>query len=141
MLKESMSKEAMLNALMEDGDFPLIECVYALSSNVNGDEVSAHAIHTVRQVSENSRLNALKRLVGRITGTPEIVNGFSYSKSENWTVADEIVKERRTYSHDDKFEVIWLQRTQQYSWYRGNAGCAVFLLRGIVLQYPEEMED
>lgn len=134
-----MVNNDLMNVLTQKGEFPLIECIYARSSNVNGDEVSAYAVTKAVKTSEGIRLNALKGLIGQISSAPSIIKGFSYASTEKWTVADDIVKEHKIFNGNDNFEVIWLQNTLLNSDYHGNAGYEIHRLRGIVLHYPEEL--
>lgn len=130
-----------LSQMVQNGDFPLVEALFSESSNVNGDTVVAHAITKVNEVDEVTRLDYLVRLLPIVNSMkPVVVSGFSFAKTENWTVADECISKYKEFENK-QFQVIWLDNEYLESEYHGNAGYCLQRLRGIVVHYPNEMSN
>lgn len=132
----------MINELINEEAFPLIECIYVTSSNVNGDTVSAYAVTKVVETNEGNRLNFLMKLIkNKELSAPEIIKGFSYAQTKHWSVPDKIIKKHKIFSEKDEFEVMWLQNSYLSSEYHGNAGYEIRKFKGIVLHYPRELKS
>lgn len=127
-----------IQLLFQRRNFPLVEALYSTSSNVNGDTVYAHAITRVNVVDEATRLDYLAKLLP-LGGLSEAVDvkGLSFTKTEKWTIADELIREHDKFK-DKNFLVIWITSELLDSDYRGNAGSSLHKLRGIVIRYPGE---
>lgn len=130
-----------ISQIVQNSAFPLVEALFSESSNVNGDTVFAHAITKVNEVDEVTRLDYLVRLLPRVNSMkPVVVSGFSFAKTDNWTVADECISKYKAYENQ-KFLVIWLESECLKYEYHGNAGYCLRRLRGIVVHYPNEMNN
>lgn len=139
--------EFNLNEILEKNEnFPLIEVVLSRSSNVLNDSSISYAVTKVSKQSEMERLCALKDILAiykdyNLSLKVHTIHGYLLSKSPNWTVADSAVEKFKTYDKSDLFEVILLDSNCSEREYYGNAGHEVHFMRGIVLRYPEELNN
>lgn len=135
-----MTKIEFDNFIAKYENFPLVEARYAQSSNVANDVTSSHAVTNVIKCSEMDRLIVLKDLI-KLGVELEVcvVKGFSLSTSKQWTRSDDFVEPYKKYDAKEQYEVAWISSSLVDSEYYGNAGYEVYVKRGIVLRYPDEL--
>lgn len=130
----------LIEKLFEETGFPGVEGLYAESSNVNNDTACAYAITKVYDADESKRLEYLTKLLmlGKSV-KPIVMSGYKLALTEKWTVPDAIICEHNEFK-DKEFTIIWLESEVIKSEYHGNAGYSIKKLRGMVIQYPDEMK-
>lgn len=140
--KNNNMTKCNIKDLLENENAPIIKAIYVHSSNCQNDQVDGYAVQSVIEKTESQRLLFLKEFVKSgvdFDGKIDIINGFNYASTINWTVVDKIVDSQKKYDKNERFEVMWLEESYFSSEYHGNAGYTITTRRGIVLSYPNEL--